>query len=287
MWYHLRLLEQCNLGCSHCYAKNRSRSVKISKSIIVNISEQIKNIQNRADDFTAVYLSGGEPFLHPEFLKILDFLYYQDHIDKINVLTNGLLVNKWLKNLCKYREKIGVQISIDGDEKVNDKIRGQGVYKRASKALFSLKDAEIPHWISFTVSKENFHCYKKILDLALTTQSINNNITPYTGNITKMLSYREWKEFKYLVLKYAVEIGLTNPCGPNVCGFSYQCGAFVAGVTVNPDGTITGCARDNRSCGHYDQLDSILTDKKRMINKTCMRSKWGQIEYFSLKTMLE
>jgi len=259
----------------------------MNRQMISCLLEQIKKIKPKHNDKTIVYLSGGEPLLHPEFESILEMVCSQNYIDQVHVLSNGTLVHKWLDTFLKYQSKLGIQVSVDGDQQINDDIRGQGTYAKACDALHTLNSLEIPHWISYTVSKTNMHCFKDILALALNTHSINNNVTPYTGEIQQMLSYEEWKEFKYDFIKYAADFGLKNPHGTHACGFTYQCGANANGITINPDGTITGCARDNRVKGDYENIEKIITSEEQLMNETCMRSAWGSINNFSLKIRLE
>lgn len=185
------------------------------------------------------------------------------------------------------KDRLGVQIPVDGDRQVNDAIRGKGVYDNAVKALFVLKDANIRHWISCIVSKTNIHCCRDILDLASTTHSINNNVTPYAGVRELMLTYQEWKAFKYNWKQYAAKINLYHSHGNHGCGFIYRCDSRTAGVTVNPDGTLTGCARNNRVLCDYKNISKIISPTIQLMNQTCMKKRWGTIDNFALKMTLE
>jgi MoaA/NifB/PqqE/SkfB family radical SAM enzyme len=283
MWFHLRLLERCNLNCKSCYAKTHDKSLDIG--LVKDILEIVGRVKVQQKDMSVIYLSGGEPLLHPQFDDILEFV--SKKVNSITILTNGLLIPQIVKDLEKYSDSLCVQVSLDGDRSVNDSIRGKGVYDRAVEALYKLEQHKIKHWISYTVSALNAACYKDILDLALKTGSVFNNVTPYTGEPALMLGYYEWKEFKYNLGRYAEKIGLAQAHGPNCCGFSYNCGAFYSGITVNPDGNVAGCARINNVKGNYRHMEEYLLDKPLSIHNTCMQKKWGHIHNFKFISLLE
>jgi MoaA/NifB/PqqE/SkfB family radical SAM enzyme len=234
---------------------------------------------------SVIYLSGGEPLLHPDIFKMIDFTI--DQFDRVSILTNGILVSQYIDRLKVYKDKLCVQVSLDGNRKINEKIRGKGVYDRAVEALTALNQNQIRHWISYTVSQLNKSCYQDILNIARQTQSMFNNVTPYTGDPDQMLGYFEWKEFKYGYEKYARRIQLENSHGPHCCGFSYICGAFHNGITIHPDGSLAGCARLNDIKGHYSEMEKFVGSERQSISETCMKAKWGEIPQFDLLTRLE
>jgi MoaA/NifB/PqqE/SkfB family radical SAM enzyme len=268
MWFHLRLLERCNLSCNLCYAKSHDKSLIMEAALFKDIIDKVSTLKLRQNDISVIYLSGGEPLLHPQFDDILE--YTCTRFERTTILTNGLLIPQKVKDLERYRDNLCVQVSIDGNRSVNDSIRGKGTYDRAVEALYKLEQHKIKHWISYTVSVLNMHCYKDILDLALSTDSQFNNITPYTGEEGLMLDYYKWKEFKSNIGKYAEAIGLKTAHGPNCCGFTYNCGAFYSGITVNPDGNIAGCARINNVRGSYRNMEEYLLKKPLSIHETGM-----------------
>ena len=285
MWFHLRLLEACNLKCVSCYARNRDRSKIMDFALFKDVLKTIQEIRNTDHQISVIYLSGGEPLLHP---SIVDFIKYSfTQFDRVSILTNGILVKKFIKDLIPFREKLCVQVSLDGDEKTNDAIRGEGVYRKVIEALHLLNEKNINHWISYTVSHQNKHCYKSIIDIGKQTRSFFNNVTPYVGDPGQMLDYFEWKEFKYRYEKYSESLNIKSAHGPNCCGFNYRCGAFYNGITINPDGSAAGCARINNIQGDYHDMQEFILPEPRSIVETCMKEKWGEIAYFDVISSLE
>ena len=273
MWYHFRLLEHCNLKCSHCYAASNNREMKMSKR---TFKEAIRSIY-LSDTFcvseNTIYLSGGEPLLHEDFPFFISYAYRL--FDKINLLTNGIKIPEFIGILNSYKDKLRVQVSLEGTEEINDQIRGKGVFKKVIQSLSMLHQWGINHSISYTVSRINKHCINDVINILKETNSLHNNISPYTGNPEIMLSMDEWEEFKREAEIEASKQGLSAIFhGTGACGFQYTCGEFFSGVTINPDGTLTGCARNPQKIYRHELLDEIMYDRPRLMRETCMAGKW-------------
>ena len=104
-----------------CYNSSERDNKKFIDPIIL-----LSAIENsHLTEETTISLSGGEPFLHPDILYIIDMLSERNF--KIIIVTNGLLLTK---NLAMFLEKrnVGLQVSIDGTKDVHDYIRGKGTY---------------------------------------------------------------------------------------------------------------------------------------------------------------
>jgi MoaA/NifB/PqqE/SkfB family radical SAM enzyme len=41
MWFHIRVLEACNLHCAHCYAKDRDRSTRMDLPMFRDVLDTI------------------------------------------------------------------------------------------------------------------------------------------------------------------------------------------------------------------------------------------------------
>lgn len=274
----MRITEECNLKCTYCYAKNYDRTSAMPFDLFQEIIVKIKSLPKCKKDVCILYLSGGEPLLHSEFENMLAHAY--PLFDRIHILSNGLLLEKNLTLIKKHSDKTFVQISVDGDEAVNDQIRGNGTYRKAESALKLLKQNRIKHWISYTVSKQNRECGQNIVNLARNTDSVFNNITPYIGSPDLMLDFNEWEIFKNEISDYAESIDFPMIHSPNACGFNYKCGEYFGGITFNPNGSVTGCARNQEKLYSLGDLPRILIETPKLMNETCMREKWKDVPDF-------
>ncbi|MEM2144665.1 MAG: radical SAM protein [Candidatus Jordarchaeaceae archaeon] len=158
----LDLTNTCNLKCKYCYANsNRYNALKdISLENWINILTECHKRGLRA-----VEVTGGEPLLYRDFLKLLEFIS-KLFIFEIN--TNGLLINedtaKFISNL---RPKT-VQVSLDSSiPEIHEFFRGKGTWKKVLKSIEMLRSFSIPVRISMTVSnlnKDDIEAMKNLSD---------------------------------------------------------------------------------------------------------------------------
>jgi len=131
--------KNCNLSCKHCYLDfNPYKKVEDYISID-KIKEAFYDLKN--ENIQMVHLTGGEPFLHPNFNNILRLClkFYS-----VTLHTNGIVLNeKKVRFLRKVEDeglneiffRIGL---VSYDERLNDDIRGRGSFRKAIFAYQSL-----------------------------------------------------------------------------------------------------------------------------------------------------
>lgn len=126
---------------------------------------------NAHDDITAIILTGGEPLVHPQFAPILEEAF-ERFSRRVVITTNGTLdVSTIVKKLnAADRERLAIQISIDGTERVHDSIRGYGSYKRIISNVRNLNALGFRPSVATTVSTKN---YEDILSLSKELKSFN------------------------------------------------------------------------------------------------------------------
>ena len=163
----------CNLRCTHCFIScspdNESLEM-MEKDAVFRYLQQA-----RALGVKEIYYTGGEPFIHPDMLEILDHTL-RDF--PTSVLTNGLPLNDERANLLRQiaessRFSLEVRISLDDyDEKRNDAIRGKGTFGQALAAykrlyqkglLPILTVSEIRDYLHPLQSRDN--AYQKYVEL--------------------------------------------------------------------------------------------------------------------------
>jgi MoaA/NifB/PqqE/SkfB family radical SAM enzyme len=144
------LTNKCNLNCKWCGVKKGSSVLSFSR---------IKSVIDRNNP-KYVEFTGGEPLLRKDIFKLIDYCKSKGMFVSIN--TNGTLINE--RNAGKINADI-VRISIDGTEKINDKIRGKGSFRKAVKGLNSLKkfNKKSKIIISTAIGKDNKDEARKII----------------------------------------------------------------------------------------------------------------------------
>jgi radical SAM protein with 4Fe4S-binding SPASM domain len=193
----------CNWRCTHCY-HDTYQSPQPDLGTMKDIFHQFLEIgktQNFSREEMQLKITGGEPFVHPDFL---DFLAYtQKYADQFQlaILTNGSLITpekvKFLRDETPLER---IQISIDGDREANDKIRGEGTFDQILKAVEIIKSFDYPLHLGCTVSRTNYQTIWNLLDLLIIYDIplLLRSLVPIgqsQEDLGNMLSPEEWKNF--------------------------------------------------------------------------------------------
>lgn len=127
----LILTYRCDSRCSMCY---------IWKNPTDPANEiDIETLRKLPANFDYLNITGGEPTLRKDLAEICDLLYTKTK--KLEISTNGLHVDKIIPIVEKYPD-IKIRISIEGEGRVNDEIRGEkDGYKKKTEGMNRLIEA--------------------------------------------------------------------------------------------------------------------------------------------------
>src|SRR5262249_29085182 len=113
----------CNLTCEHCfYWRNLNRRDDLTFEEFEKLSQSLGRFEN-------LNLSGGEPFLHPQFADICLLFLHNNGARHLDVPTNGYYTEKTRDQLSKVLESKTLQyfvceLSLDGTEEYHNRFRG-------------------------------------------------------------------------------------------------------------------------------------------------------------------
>ncbi|MBK6933688.1 MAG: radical SAM protein [Bacteroidales bacterium] len=137
---------RCNLTCVGCYAGNYSKQEDLSFELADRIFNEAKDL-----GIYFVTVSGGEPFMWPHLLDIME----KHHDMFFQIYTNGTLITKDVANRLGKLGNAAPAISIEGFEKETDARRGEGTFKRIMEAMDNLRNAGVLFGFSATPTKLN------------------------------------------------------------------------------------------------------------------------------------
>lgn len=136
----IKLTNQCNLRCKHCYQWNDSgyhhfmtlqqQREQLDYGLLEKVILETEEAKSR------LYIWGGEPLFYSEFDKLADLL--ESHPRETTICTNAMLIEKKLDALLRISENLELLIALDGFEEENDAIRGKGVFRKAIGAIEKL-----------------------------------------------------------------------------------------------------------------------------------------------------
>ncbi len=176
----------CNLKCKFCYIEKNSSKKEEDFLPLEKIKQTLIYLKGKT--INSIYLTGGEPLLHPDFNQILRMCL---KVSNTTVMSNGIMINdKKARFLKKIDDESNFEtiyrISLDSiNEFENDEYRGRGSYRKALYAIMSLIKYEFnpiisvvnyhnkPRNLIFKEFQEFF--YKKGFEI----EDINLKIIPY------------------------------------------------------------------------------------------------------------
>ncbi|MFE0874448.1 radical SAM protein [Streptomyces smyrnaeus] len=152
----------CNLACDYCAVASSPRAVPralVAEDFCALVEEAV------AAGFAALYVTGGEPFLHPDIVALLDHASAQ--LPTV-VMTNAMLLRgRRADGLADLADrKLTVQTSLDGaTAAVHDAHRGAGSWKRTMDGIRHLIDLGLPPRVALTETQDNSHEIPAVAEL--------------------------------------------------------------------------------------------------------------------------
>ena len=156
------ITKRCNLMCKHCYIGS-SPYERTHELTFPQVEDVLKKLAN-ADVFI-IYFTGGEPFVRPDFMKILELA--SDLGFGVGISTNGTLLNDDTVRRLARLNVVKIQVSLDGAKKeTHEFIRGPGTFDRTIAAIKKLTEHNVPVGITTVFHRGNIKELKDIVLLA-------------------------------------------------------------------------------------------------------------------------
>jgi mycofactocin biosynthetic radical S-adenosylmethionine protein MftC len=243
------ITSQCNLRCRHCL----SADIMEHSGIELDFDQCCRFIDemDRLRVFQ-VNFGGGEPFLRPDFLDILDYAHEAGIVTCVS--TNGTVIDEELARRLGRMELLYLQVSLDGvTAETNDAVRGTGTYDRILSGIRLLAASGVKGLSTNTVvTSANF---REILDIyrfgrAFGLKTRLSRFRP-SGN-----AKRVWDELRLDKEQLGELSQFLNDHRDVLTGDSFfsitgkerrelglnMCGAAKMTCSVVPDGTVYPCA---------------------------------------------
>src|SRR5262245_21177600 len=134
----VEITSSCNLHCPMCYAGSGPGGTHLSFEECQAAIDRIVALEGRAE---VVQLSGGEPTIHPEFLRVFDYACAAA-VDIVMINTNGLRFAHdpaFVEAVAKYRKRCEVYLQFDGfSDSGCEVLRGEPLVEVKLKAVEAL-----------------------------------------------------------------------------------------------------------------------------------------------------
>ncbi|MCE2393209.1 radical SAM protein [Candidatus Poribacteria bacterium] len=261
----------CNLKCTHCYLpagfvdtnefpSGYYRDTELTQSQCFRVIDEIAEINPNI----LLILTGGEPLLRPDILKISDYAARTGFL--VVMGTNGVLLNDETVQKMSDHGVAGAGISLDAVDPVNhDKFRGMdGAWEGTMNGVEALKRANLDFLVQTSVTRWNYDEIPQIVDFAyeLGAKVFNLYFLVRTGrgktvmDITPAQYERMLSTLFELQAKYRGKMLVAAKCAPHYKRVIYEqqsdspflqaypsgtcpCGIYYCRIT--PEGDLTPC----------------------------------------------
>jgi radical SAM protein with 4Fe4S-binding SPASM domain len=274
------------------------------KEVVNEVSETLKEWKEEYGiEFSPSFnITGGEPFLRNDIFEVLKEIRSRGF--DIYILSNGILIDRERAKILSDLAISGVQVSIEGPEKIHEKIRGKGSFSSALKGVRHLLDQGITVTLNITLSDINADYFMEMVELssAIGVQRLGFSRLVPSGRgkslLPNMLKKERVKELYETIIPLKIN-GLDIVSGDPVLSQMFStdkkdhgsiatggCAAGLSGVTILQDGTITPCRRLDIPIGNIrkDSLREVwatsevllkLRDRKSYKGRCRSCSRWA------------
>jgi prolipoprotein diacylglyceryltransferase/pyruvate-formate lyase-activating enzyme len=239
----LEVTDACNLCCPACYAQSPSGVHRPHEALCADLDAFVAD-RGRIE---VLQLSGGEPLLHPDLLRIIDYCKTQP-VDYVMVNTNGLELLRHAglaAELARRRPRLELYLQLDGlDERSHAVLRGVDLVEQKHAVLDLLVRHDLPATLVCTVARGvNEEQIGPLLRLGMgmpLIRGVTFQPATWAGRFDPRGDPRDRVTLAEVIRSIAQQSGglldeddfRPLPCGhPNCCSFAYalrrHAGAFV------------------------------------------------------------
>lgn len=288
--FQWHITEACDQRCKHCYiyalgshAGFRQMDGDDMDTVLANIKE----FGRKARRIPYLYITGGDPILHPGFWSLAEKL-------RAGQIPFAILGNPFHldDDVCRRLSEYGCrkyQLSLDGLEVTHDRIRRPGSFRETIEAIPCLQRAGMTVAIMATVSKWNYREMPELIDVVVKHKADVFAFARYCPDADskdaccspeayKWMLEQCWERFErykggptwfnlkdHLWTLFKYEKGLFNPAdypGDDTVYDGCNCGN--CHLTILSDGTVYACRRMESKVGNAlrDDLYDLFVGEK-------------------------
>lgn len=163
--FQWHLLDDCDQRCKHCYIFSGDEPATLSRMSFSQMKQTLSNIEDFCEKFGRdpyLYITGGDPILHPDFWRLMELL--REKGIPFTIMGNPFHLTD---DVCERLHEAGClryQLSIDGNRTTHDWFRKPGSYDETLARIPMLRRHGIRSIIMTTVSNVNAAELPEIID---------------------------------------------------------------------------------------------------------------------------
>lgn len=243
----IELTTCCNLQCGHCYCdSNPYRKETIPTDDLLKVLDILHR-----NGLHSVELTGGEPFMHPDIEKILDFC--AERFSPLGILTNGTLIHESrADHLAKFKDQIVCNVSLDSSiPEIHDEIRGvPGSWERTVKGIRRLTERGILVRVAMCVYEKTVTDIERTLILSRSLGArwfTHNSVSPWgrgktaQWEMSRVKHHELMEEFEKIKQEKYADMMTFIPQSMIDQIVEQGCGAGVTSYIVGANGDVRPC----------------------------------------------
>ncbi|RMF59265.1 MAG: GTP 3',8-cyclase MoaA [Calditrichaeota bacterium] len=260
-YVRLSVTDRCNLRCVYCMPREKMRF--LPRDELLSFEEIVRLMHILASlGIRKVRITGGEPFVRKDIIKLIEFISEIEGIERIHITTNGILTSKFIPQLKEMGIR-GINLSLDTlDSRKFYELTRRDNFKAVMDSFHKILEYEIPLKIN-TVLLDGINT-DEIIPLSLLARDYPVDVRfieemPFNGNPHNPAKIR-WDYRQILEVLFQEYPDITKiPDSPHSTSMNYRIPGFQGNV-----GVIAGYSR--LFCG---QCNRIRINAKGLL-QTCL-----------------
>lgn len=163
--FQWHITDDCDQRCKHCYIFSEDNCKKLESMTWDEMEKVVANCENFCEVYGRapyLYITGGDPILHPDFWRLMELL--REKRIPFTILGNPFHLTD---EVCRRLKLCGCekyQLSLDGMRQTHDWFRKPGSFKTTLEKIAVIKNAGIRSVVMTTVSGTNIKEIPEIID---------------------------------------------------------------------------------------------------------------------------
>jgi selenobiotic family peptide radical SAM maturase len=281
------ITQDCDLHCKHCYDRSERKPLGLAsaRKILEDLSLFCESKHVRGQ----ISFSGGNPLLYPHVKEL-----YREASERgfaLAILGNPA-PREQINSLISIEKPAFFQVSLEGLEEHNDRIRGAGHFERTMKFLHILRDLKIYSMVMLTLTQDNMSQVIPLCEflrdqadlftfnrLALVGEGANLNLPSPGEYATFLENYIAASQTNPVMgLKDNLMNIIFHEKGMKLFGgcTGYGCGAAFNFISVLSDGEVHACRKFPSQVGNIfhnsliEIYDSEAAQRYRQRSEDCI-----------------
>lgn len=253
-WY---LNRRCNFKCTYCFISHEELSLEHPACGTVSPAK-IRSSFDRTGLSWWIHLSGGEPFLFPNFLELCQELT-RNHTVSINSNLSTNNVEEFAHSIDPAKVHfISASLHIEQRSK-----RPEGVRKFIDRVLY-LQERGFPVYVNYVAYPPLFHRMEKDIQELREAGCIHVNTKRFTGfHKGKHYPSSYTAEESALIKKYAIHSDTEEYLFSNTGFLGKTCDAGWSFLKMNQQGDVFRCDTSNRVLGNFFDKSFVMPDRPK------------------------